>query len=371
MEPFATWRQNPGWSDWRWQMRHAVRDPHVLADWLGLDRERRLALCRTAARYPLLATPYYLSLARSWTPEDPILRQVLPDPRELAEDAAGSADPLAEGRDSPVPGLVHRYPDRVLLVATNRCATLCRHCMRKRAWGDPPPNPADRFGPALEYIRGDPAIREVLLSGGDPLLLPESTLCDLLAALRAIPHVEMVRVGSRLPVVLPQRLTPRFCSRLGASPPLWLATQFNHPDELTAATATAIGHLLRAGIPVVNQTVLLAGVNDDEATLARLCTGLLRQRIKPYYLFHGDPVAGTLHFRTGVARGLDLLAALEHSISGLAVPAFAFDLPGGGGKVRLEPPVHCGSTPDGIPVYRDRNGRQRPYPDGTTPRFSS
>jgi lysine 2,3-aminomutase len=360
------WRtKDPGWSDWRWQLRHALRDADVLATWLGLLPAAREGLRRTAARYPLLATPYYLSLARTPSPEDPIVRQILPDPRELAEDPGGSPDPLAEGRDSPVPGLIHRYPDRALLVTTHRCAVLCRHCLRKRAWAatdDAGPWPTD-FGAALDYLRGHEGIREVLISGGDPLLLPEERLLALLAALRAIPHIEVLRLGSRLPVVLPQRLTPEFCQRLGGRPPLWLATQFNHPHELTAETEAAAEALLRAGIPVVNQTVLLAGVNDDAATLGRLFTGLLRQRIKPYYLFHGDPVAGTLHFRTGIERGLALLAELERDISGLAVPAFAFDLPDGGGKVRLEPARRCGATGDGAPLYRDRFGAPRAYPE--------
>jgi lysine 2,3-aminomutase len=363
MEPFDTWKQDPGWTDWRWQLRHAVRDPAVLSRWLGLTPAAAAAVWRTAQRYPVLATPYYLALAEHADPADPIVRQVLPDPRELLPDADGSPDPLAEGRDSPVPGLIHRYPDRALLVATQRCAVLCRHCLRKRAWSpaaaDAPP--AD-FGPALAYLREHAGIREVLISGGDPLLLPEDTLFGLLAALQALPQIEIVRLGSRLPVVLPQRLTPEFCARLGAGLPVWLATQFNHPRELTPETAQAVGNLLRAGIPVVNQTVLLRGINDDAPTLAALCTGLLRQRVKPYYLFHGDPVAGTLHFRTGVEAGLALLEELERSVSGLAVPAFAFDLPGGGGKVRLEPSWRCGALPDGTVVYRDRQGQPRPYP---------
>lgn len=357
--------RDPGWSDWRWQLRHAIRDAEGLATWLGLTGAAREDLCQAAERYPVRVTPYYLSLARSRSLEDPIVRQVLPDRRELAEDPAGSPDPLAESRDSPVPGLVHRYPDRALLVATRQCAVFCRHCMRKRAWrreaGDDQ-GPSD-WGPALAYLRAHAGIREVLISGGDPLLLPEERLLKLLGALRAIPHLEVLRLGSRVPVVLPQRLTPEFCARLGGRPALWLATQFNHPQELTPETDAAAEALLRAGIPVVNQTVLLAGINDDTATLARLFTGLVRQRIKPYYLFHGDPVAGTLHFRTGVERGLALMAELERTISGLAVPAFAFDLPDGGGKIRLEPPTHCGVTAQGDPIYRDRSGTPRAYPE--------
>jgi lysine 2,3-aminomutase len=363
MEPIKTDKQDPGWADWRWQLRHAIRDPDVLCRWLGLTPAASDAVRHVARRYPLLATPYYLALAERADPEDPIIRQVLPDPRELAPDEAGSPDPLAEGRDSPVPGLIHRYPDRALLVATHRCAVLCRHCMRKRAWrSEVEDAPPVDFGPALTYLREHTGIREILISGGDPLLLPEAVLFGLLAALQALPHIEIVRLGSRLPVVLPQRLTPEFCARLGAAPPVWLATQFNHPRELTPETATAVGNLLRAGIPVVNQTVLLRGVNDDAPTLAALCTGLLRQRVKPYYLFHGDPVAGTLHFRTGVERGLQLLEELQRTVSGLAVPAFAFDLPGGGGKIRLEPPLRCGTLPDGTAVYRDRAGRPQAYP---------
>lgn len=364
MEPFPWSAQDPGWTDWRWQMRHAVRDSDALASWLGLEPAARAELRRTASRYPVLATPYYLSLARRPAPTDPIVRQILPDPRELAQDPAGCPDPLGEERDSPVPGLIHRYPDRVLLLASRQCAVLCRHCMRKRAWGSAAQPPAgDGFGAALDYIRGHRGIREVLISGGDPLLLPDDRLFGLLEALRRIPHIEMLRLGSRVPVALPQRLTPGFCARLGGEPPLWLATQFNHPDELTPESAAAAAALVRAGVPVVNQTVLLAGVNDDARTLGRLFTGLLRQRIKPYYLFHGDPVAGTLHFRTGVARGLELMAELERTISGLAVPAFAFDLPDGGGKVRLEPAACCGADAAGAPLYRDRAGILRPYPD--------
>jgi lysine 2,3-aminomutase len=362
MLPIETWRQDPGWRDWRWQMQHAVRDPALLSRWLGLTSAAGDAVARTARRYPLLATPYYLSLAERPEPDDPIIRQVLPDPRELVPDPAASPDPLAEGRDSPVPGLIHRYPDRALLITTPRCAVHCRHCMRKRVWEVGTSEvPTGDFAPALAYLRAHEGIREVLISGGDPLLLPEETLFGLLASLRTLPHIELVRLGSRLPAVLPQRLTPDFCARLGAFPPVWLATQFNHPRELTPESGEAAENLLRAGIPVVNQTVLLRGVNDDAQTLARLCTGLLRQRVKPYYLFHGDPVAGTLHFRTGVDRGLELLEALEHSVSGLAVPAFAFDLPAGGGKVRLEPPRRCATLPDGTAVYRDRRGQPQAY----------
>ena len=362
MNPFDTWRQDPGWGDWRWQVRHAVRAPERLAALLRLSPAARAEVARVAARYPLLSTPYYLSLAATLTPADPIVRQILPDPRELQDAPSACPDPLGEEQDSPVPGVVHRYPDRALLLPTYRCAVLCRHCLRKRCWGRRAVSPA-QLEVALEYLRGQRGIREVLVSGGDPLLLPAPRLFGLLTALRAIPHVEVIRLGSRLPVVLPQRLTPRFCARLGAAGPLWLATQFNHPLELTPETDTAIANLLRAGIPTVNQTVLLAGVNDDAETLARLGRGLLRQRVKPYYLFHGDPVAGTLHFRTGVARGLHLLETLERTVSGLAVPAFAFDLPAGGGKVRLEPDVRAGVTAAGQALYRDRQGQLRPYPE--------
>ena len=350
------------WEDWTWQLDHAIRTPATLRAALGLSAGQADAVARVQARYPLLITPYYLGLARSSDPADPILRQCVPDLREL-DAASGVPDPLAEGRDSPVPGLVHRYRDRVLVITSNRCAVHCRHCMRKRNWGRPEGLTAADIEAMVRYVSADPAIREVILSGGDPLLLADSALGCLLDRFLAIPHIEMIRLGSRVPAVLPQRVTPGLCRVLATRGPLWLATHFNHPLELSPRAAQAARDLARAGVFMVNQTVLLKGVNDDAGCLRALFTGLLKMGIKPYYLFHGDPIRGAMHFRTGIRRGLELMRALRAQTSGLAIPAFAIDLPGGQGKIRLEPEADAGIDAQGIPCYRDARGQRLSYPD--------
>lgn len=343
------------WNDWRWHLSHGEAALAAVLARLGPAVD--LAALR---RYPPRATPYYLSLARSLRLDDPILRQCLPTPEELA---GGEPDGLAEGRVSPQPRLVHRYPDRALLVLTSACPLRCRHCMRKRLWQEADSCISEaEVDQALDYFARTPGLREVILSGGDPLVLDEEFLERLLARILAVPNIEMVRIGSRLPVVLPQRLTPEFCRRLGRKPPVWLLTHFNHPWELTDAAAAGIDNLLRAGIPVLNQTVLLKGVNDEAETLRQLFTGLLKIRVKPYYLFHGDPIEGTVHFRTGVDAGLRLLDQLRGRVSGLALPHYAIDLPDAGGKIRLEPDCACGRLPDGTPAYRSWDGREIPYP---------
>ena len=334
-----------------------------MARYLGMTQDASRALLRVHERFPMFVTPYYLSLARERSAGDPILRQCVPSLAELDDQAGEDPDPLAEARDTRVPGVIHRYPDRVLVLAGSRCAVHCRHCMRKRLWRRPAvaSSPVDPGG-AVTYVANDSSIREVIVSGGDPLLLPQQDLDTLLGRLRRVPHVETIRIGSRLPVVLPQRLTQGFCDRIGQHGPVWLATHFNHPWEVTPEAASACERLIRAGIPVVNQTVLLRQVNDDVQTMAALCRALIRARVKPYYLFHGDPVSGTMHFRTGLQKGLAVMAALERSVSGLALPAFAFDLPGGEGKVRLHPCAFCGTAPDGAPLFLGREGRACPYP---------
>ena len=320
---------------------------------------------RVHARYPVRVTPYYLSLAEGDDPDDPIRRQCLPSGEELAGGRGETPDPLDEDSASPVPGLVCRYPDRVLLRLTRRCAVHCRHCFRKSRWrrGAPDLSPEAVSG-ALDLIASRPAIREVLLSGGDPLLLGEDRLDDILDRLFRIPHVEVVRVGSRLPVVDPARITPSLCRVLAANGPVWLVTHFNHAAEITEVSGAACRSLLAAGIPVVNQSVLLRGVNDTPGCLRALCTGLLRIRVKRYYLFHADPAAGAMHFRTGIDRALALFRSLRGRISGLAVPTLAADLPDGGGKVVLEPSWEAGTGPGGRRRYRAWDGRVIPYADG-------
>lgn len=289
-----------------------------------------------AATYPCKVSSYYAGLIRE--PGDAIWRQCMPDARELVDDAQ-EADPLAEGLLSPVPGLIHRYPDRVVLLVSNRCAVYCRFCMRKRHVGtgqDLPPDPGtiDR---AVEYIQSHPAIHDVILSGGDPLMLDDASLCMILSRLRAIRHVKIIRLGTRIPVTLPERITAELCNMLRRFQPLYINTHFNHPTEITSASAMACGMLADAGIPLGNQTVLLRGVNDDVAVMRDLMTGLLELRVRPYYIHQMDLVKGTAHFRTPVTQGLEIIRALRGHVTGMAVPHYVIDLPNGKGKVALIP----------------------------------
>jgi lysine 2,3-aminomutase len=314
---------------WQQSLRASLTDPLQLASRFAIDPAPLQAVAR---RYPLRITPYYLDLLEG--PGDPLWRQCVPDPAELETDGL-LVDPLHEGQLSPVPGLIHRYSDRALLLTTATCAVYCRFCTRKRAVGCGAQVPD--FTPALAYIARTPGLREVILSGGDPLLLDDDRLDDLLGRLRAIPHVETIRIHSRVPVVLPERITPRLGSLLQRHHPLYLNTHFNHPRELTPAAAEACQRLAAAGIPLGNQSVLLRGVNDDAATLRTLFRGLLQLRVRPYYLHHGDLVAGTAHLRTTIESGLSLIAALRNTLPGMAIPQYVIDLPGGRGKVPLLP----------------------------------
>ena len=319
------------WGDWHWQLRESWKTAGRVMDALGLRADSEV--CR---RYPMQATPHYLSLAKTLDVMDPILRQCVAIEEELQ---GGTPDPFGEEAYSPVPRLVHRYPDRALFMTTSRCATHCRHCMRKRNWQCFDGKPSeDVLSAAVDYVSKHPEIREILISGGDPLTLGDDDIAHVLTAFATVEHLEMLRVGSRVPVVMPQRMTESLCDILGGcGKTVWLAAHFNHPVELSEESRQAVERLLRHGVPVVNQSVLLKGVNDDAETLRLLFTGLLKMKVKPYYLFHGDPIEGTMHFRTGVERGLELMAALRNRVSGMAMPAFSFDLPESGGKIRLEP----------------------------------
>lgn len=311
---------------------------------------------QAAARYPFRITRYYAGLIEQ--PGDPIWRQAVPALDELHDDRQVD-DPLDEERLSPVPGLIHRYPDRVVLLLSNRCAVYCRFCMRKRQVGCG----TERIdtAAALNYLAARPAIHDVLLSGGDPLLLPLEQVHTLLSALRAIPHLEVIRIGSRVPVTDPGLITPELCRMLAGHRPLYLHTHFNHPRELTAESARACDLLADAGVVLGNQTVLLRGVNDDAATLTALCRGLLRMRVRPYYLHQMDLVRGTAHFRTGLAEGMRLIGVLRGRVSGMAIPHFVVDLPGGKGKVPLlEQTAQC--TADGW-LIRTASGETVSYRD--------
>ncbi len=333
--------QKSNWKDWKWQMKHSIKDINKFQRLTGIrfQKEELEQLQATLETFPLSITPYYLSLIDTEDyREDPIFRQSFPDVAEINRDVYDMEDPLHEDTDSPVPGVTHRYPDRVLLLVSNVCSMYCRHCTRKRKVGD------DEFIPsrsmingALEYIRGNKEIRDVLLSGGDPLMLSDEYLDWILGELRSIPHVEVIRIGSRMPVVLPYRITDDLITVLKKHHPLWLNTHFNHPREVTTSSREAIAKLADAGIPLGNQSVLLAGINDCPRIMRHLVHELVKNRIRPYYLYQCDMTRGLVHFRTPVGKGMEIIESLIGHTSGFAVPTYVIDAPGGGGKIPIMP----------------------------------
>lgn len=325
------------WNDWKWHFRNRITTVEQLAQFIPLTSTDQAKLRLTAARYPFSITPYYLSLINPDDPDDPIRRQAVPSFEEIACTGVGHEDPLEEMRDSVVPGLVHRYPDRVLMTLTNICPMLCRHCTRKREWknGCWVRTPSE-IQQMLEYIRNNTSIRDVIISGGDCLILSTSRLENVIARLRCIDHVEIIRIGTRFPVVLPQRIDDELCGMLSKYGPIWLNTHFNNPREITPEAARACDRLLRSGVPVNNQTVLLRGVNDSVETQLQLSHNLLKIKVRPYYLFHADEVEGTEHLRTPIAKGIEIVGGMRGYTSGLAVPTYVVDLPGGAGKVPLQ-----------------------------------
>lgn len=329
------------WRDWQWQLKHAIKDVETFERLLGTNfsPEQRSEIDRTIAKFPLSITPYYLSLIDpADLDNDPVYRQAFPLPFELSLDNSEMSDPLHEDSDSPVPLITHRYPDRVLFLVSNVCAMYCRHCTRKRRVGDVDHIPDRKaIRGALEYIRGTPGIRDVLLSGGDPFLLPDSYIDWILSELRAIEHVEIIRIGTRTPVVLPYRITDKLVRMLKKYHPLWINTHFNHPAEITASSREALRKMADAGIPLGNQTVLLAGVNDCPRIMRALVHALVKNRVRPYYLYQCDLSEGLSHFRTPVGKGIEIIESLIGHTSGLAVPTYVIDAPGGGGKIPVMP----------------------------------
>lgn len=315
-----------------------------------------------SSHYPVRVSNYYAGLIQM--KDDAIWKQCMPDPIEL-EDYEQRPDPLREESLSPVPGLIHRYPDRVVLLVSNRCPVYCRFCMRKRlvGSGDEPMSETD-FQNAIVYIASNPNIRDVILSGGDPLMLSDASLFHILSSLRAINHISIVRIGSRVPVTLPERITPELCNILKQFHPLYINTHFNHPTEITENSGKACAMIADAGIQLGNQTVLLKGVNDDIEVMRKLMSGLLKIRVKPYYLHQMDLVQGTAHFRTSVNTGLEIIRALRGHISGLAVPHYVIDLPGGKGKVAILPDIT--ERKGDLLLLRTYTGEQVSYRDVTT-----
>ncbi len=360
------------WDDWRWQFRHRLTSLQQLARYLPIPEEHRLPLEQVTRNFRISITPYYLSLIDLSDPHDPIARQSLPSLEELLYQNTGEDNPLHE-ESSSIPGLTHRYPDRVLLVVTDTCAMYCRHCTRKRIMTEGAVHHLE-LDQMIGYIEAHPEIRDVIISGGDPLMLPTPRLEEVLARVRAIPHVEIIRLGSRVPCVLPQRIDSDLCEMLEKYHPLWINVQFNHSRECTDAARRACNLLLRAGIPLNNQSVLLRGVNDTIATMRALIHRLLRLRVRPYYLFQCDPVRGTEHFRTTIGQGLALIEQLHGHTSGLSVPIYVVDLPGGGGKVPVGPMFMMDyDEPAGRAILRNFQGRvfeyldPKPHPPSVAP----
>ena len=329
------------WRDWRWQLAHSVRsldDIEALLN-MSLDSEKREQLKKTMEKFPVSVTPYYLSLIDTDDLEnDPIFRQALPSPLELVVSKADMSDPLHEDSDSPAPNITHRYPDRVLFLVSGVCSMYCRHCTRKRRVGDRDMIPTkEEMLEGIEYIRKTPQVRDVLLSGGDPLMLSDERLDWLLSELHSIEHVEVVRIGTRMPVVLPYRITEKLVAVLKKHHPLWINTQFNHPREITASAREALAKLADVGIPLGNQSVLLAGVNDCPRIMRSLVHKLVINRVRPYYMYQCDLSEGLSHFRTPVGKGIEIMESLIGHTSGFCVPRYVIDAPGGGGKIPVMP----------------------------------
>ena len=335
--------------EWKRLVRDTVDTPEKLAAALDVDLEK---MRKIHDEFPIRINPYYLSLIEEVG--DPIWKQVVPDSRELI--ATGVEDPLHEEEDSEVANVTHRYPDRVLFYVNYMCPIYCRFCTRKRKVGDPHSIPDDNTETGLQYLREHPEVRDVIISGGDPLMLTDRKIDYVVGGIRSIEHIEIIRIGSRVPVTLPQRITPELCAILKKHHPFYINTHFNHPREITPETTKACGLLADAGIPLGNQAVLLKGVNDDPEIMVELMKKLLAIRVKPYYIYQADLVVGTDHFRTSIKKGLDIIAALRGHISGLGVPHYVVDAPGGGGKIAL--------LPDPVVSFDDDEIRLRNYEGG-------
>ncbi|MFX0176527.1 MAG: lysine 2,3-aminomutase [Candidatus Hodarchaeota archaeon] len=324
------------WNDWRWQFKNRITTLEELKEYIPLTKEEDDPKILQTMRMAI--TPYYLSLIDPHDPYDPIRKQAIPTIHELYRSSSDLEDPLHEDVDSPVPGLTHRYPDRVLFLVTENCSMYCRHCTRRRFAGhhDKAP-PQSQIDKSIEYIRETPAIRDVLLSGGDALLISDKKLEEILIKLKEIPHVEIIRIGSRTPVVMPQRITPELCEMLKKYHPLWFNTHFNHPNEITEDATRACAMLADAGIPLGNQSVLLRDINDCVHVMKKLVHELVKIRVRPYYIYQCDLSVGLEHFRTTVAQGIEIIEGLRGHTSGLCVPTFVVDAPGGGGKIPVMP----------------------------------
>ena len=343
------------WNDWRWQLSRRLNSIEDFEKIFPLTNSERKALS-SSGLFRVDVTPYFVSLINPDDPNDPIRRQIIPTAGEINAFTGMMEDSLSEDRHSPVPGLVHRYPDRVLMLVTTQCASYCRYCTRARIVGDPNQTfSRSEFDAQIEYLKNTPQVRDVLLSGGDPLTLAPKLLEELLTRLREIPHIEVLRIGSRVPVFMPMRVTDELTDMLQRFHPLWLNIHVNHPNEISLELAQAADRLTRAGIPLGNQSVLLAGVNDCVHIQRDLVQKLVRIRVRPYYLYQCDLVEGAGHFRTPVAKGIEIIEGLRGHTSGFAVPTYVVDAPGGGGKIPVMPNYHISSSDHKI-ILRNYEG---------------
>lgn len=363
------WQQVPesDWRDWTWQLKNRITTIEQLEQFMTLTPEERAGCLFANHKLSLAITPYFFNLIDRNDPNCPIRKQVIPRAGEMQLAAEEMLDSLGEDEHSPVPGLVHRYPDRVLFLVTDRCASYCRYCTRSRLVSNAQDyNFHPEYEQGLRYIEAHPEVRDVLLSGGDPLLLSDKKLEHLISRLRAIPHVEFIRIGSRIPVFLPQRITPELCDIFKRYGPIWMSIHVNHPKECTAELRDACERLSFAGVPLGNQSVLLRGVNDDAEVMKALVHRLLRMRVRPYYLYQMDLITGGAHFKVDVRKGIEIIQALRGHTTGYAVPQYVIDAPGGGGKVPINPDYVEKITDDEV-IFRNYEGKRFTYPLKSTP----
>lgn len=353
------------WNDWKWQVKNRIETLEDLKKYITLTPEEEDGVRESLKTIRMAITPYYLSLIDPNDPHDPVRKQSIPTANELYVSPSDLEDPLHEDSDSPVPGLTHRYPDRVLFLITDMCAMYCRHCTRRRFAGQKDAaSPTERIDKAIEYIANTPQVRDVLLSGGDALLMSDDRIEYILKKLREIPHVEIIRFGSRTPVVMPQRITDDFVNMLKQYHPIWLNTHFNHPNEITKESAEACAKLANAGVPLGNQSVLLRGINDCTYVMKELVHGLVKIRVRPYYIYVCDQSMGISHFRTPVSKGIEIIENLRGHTSGYAVPTFVVDAPGGGGKIPVMPTYMISQSPNRV-VVRNYEGVISTYTEPT------
>jgi len=351
------------WNDWRWQLRHRITTLEQVKEILNLAPEEIEGIKHSKGRLALAVTPYFVSLMDPTNPNCPIRKQAIPRIEECHLSKNDMVDPCGEDKDSPVPGLVHRYPDRVLLLVTDQCATYCRYCTRRRLVGsNERPITQGNFEEVLKYLKSHKKVRDVLLSGGDPLLLENERLEEILSRLRAIPHIELLRIGTRAPVTLPQRITVGLVRMLKKFHPLMISIHFTHPKEISDAVKRACSELADGGIPLGSQTVLLKGINDKPYIIKKLVQELLKIRVRPYYIYQCDLATGTEHFRTSVATGIQIIEKLRGHTTGYAIPTYVVDAPGGGGKIPIEP-VYMISRGKGKVVLRNYEGKTFEYPE--------